>query len=296
MAFIPYDDRDGFIWMDGELKPWRDTKVHVLTHGLHYASMVFEGERAYSGEIYRSRHHSERLENSAKILDFDLPCSVDEIEDAKRETLARSGLENAYVRAFAWRGSEQMGILAEECTTHLAIACWHWGDYFDDKMAGIRMTNAAYARPSPETAPCHAKASGLYMICTISKQKAKDEGYADALMLDHEGNVAEATGANIFFIRDGAVHTPRADSFLNGITRQTAIRLAKARQLDVIERTITPDELPSFDECFITGTAAEITPVREIAEHNFTPGQISEALVEDYDRLVNRKLTLDWNI
>lgn len=295
MSFIPYDDRDGFIWMDGDFVPWREANVHVLTHGMHYASTVFEGERAYSGEIYRSEHHSQRLEKSAKILGFELPFSVAEIETAKREALAKSGLENAYVRAFAWRGSEQMGILATETSVRLAIACWEWGDYFDDKMAGIRLTNAAYARPSPETAPCHAKAAGLYMICTISKQKAHQEGYADALMLDHKGDVAEATGANIFFTRDGAIHTPSAEAFLNGITRQTAIRLAKSRQLEVIERTITPDELSTFDECFITGTAAEITPVKEIAEHRFQPAQVCEALVNDYDQLVNRKIKLDWN-
>ena len=294
MTFIPYDDRDGFIWMDGEFVPWRESRVHVLTHGMHYASMVFEGERAYSGEIYRSLHHSQRLANSAEILGFDLPFSIEEIEAAKKEALERSGLENAYVRAFAWRGSEQMGILATETSVRLAIACWSWGDYFEDKMKGIRMTRAAYARPSPETAPCHAKASGLYMICTISKQKAHDEGYADALMLDHEGHVAEATGANIFFLRDGTIHTPKADRFLNGITRQTAIRLAKARQIEVVERRISPDELSTFDECFITGTAAEITPVAEIAEHTFTPGDVSQVLVEDYDKLVNRKITLNW--
>jgi len=195
MSFIPYDDRDGFIWIDGEFRPWREANVHVLTHGMHYASTVFEGERAYTGEIYRSEHHSQRLENSAHILGFELPYSVAEIEDAKREALAKSGLENAYVRAFAWRGSEQMGILATETSVRVAIACWSWGDYFDNKMEGIRLTNAAYARPSPETAPCHAKAAGLYMICTISKQKAHLEGYADALMLDHKGDVAEATGA-----------------------------------------------------------------------------------------------------
>lgn len=294
MSFIPYDDRDGFIWMDGEFRPWREANVHVLTHGMHYASTVFEGERAYTGEIYRSEHHSRRLENSAHILGFELPYNVAEIEDAKREALAKSGLENAYVRAFAWRGSEQMGILATETSVRVAIACWSWGDYFDNKMEGIRLTNAAYARPSPETAPCHAKASGLYMICTISKQKAHLEGYADALMLDHKGDVAEATGANIFFTRDGAIHTPRADSFLNGITRQTAIRLAKARQMEVIERTISPDELSTFDECFITGTAAEITPVKEIAEHSYTPSNICEAMIHDYDNLVNRKMTLNW--
>ncbi|MEM6899159.1 MAG: branched-chain amino acid aminotransferase [Pseudomonadota bacterium] len=294
MDASPYDDRDGYIWLDGEFVPWRESKVHVLTHGMHYASCVFEGERAYAGQIYRSKEHSDRLANSAKILGFDLPFTVDQIEDAKKEALAKSGLDNAYVRAFAWRGSEQMGILAEECSVRLAIACWHWGDYFEDKMKGIRMTRAAYARPSPETAPCEAKASGLYMICTISKQQAKDAGYADALMLDHEGNVAEATGANIFFTRDGAIHTPIADRFLNGITRQSAIRLAKARQIEVVERRISPDELSTFDECFITGTAAEITPVAEIAEHTFKPGDVSHALVEDYHNLVHRKISIDW--
>ena len=296
MAFIPYDDRDGFIWMDGAFTPWREAKVHVLTHGMHYASTVFEGERAYGGVIYRSEHHSQRLENSAKILGFDLPYSVAEIETAKKEALAKSGLENAYVRAFAWRGSEQMGILATETSVRTVIAVWSWGDYFDDKMAGVRLTNAAYARPSPETAPCHAKAAGLYMICTISKQKAHLEGYADALMLDYEGYVAEATGANIFFTRDGAIHTPKADRFLNGITRQTAIRLAKSHGWEVIERRIKPEELSTFDECFITGSAAEITPVREIAEHNFKPSLVCQTLVDDYTALVNRKITLDWNI
>jgi len=295
MTFIPYDDRDGFIWMDGEFTPWREAKVHVLTHGMHYASTVFEGERAYAGKIYRSEQHSQRLENSARILGFDLPYSVAEIERAKEETLAKSGLENAYVRAFAWRGSEQMGILATETSVRVAVAVWSWGDYFDDKMAGVRLTNAAYARPSPGTAPCDAKAAGLYMICTISKQKAHELGYADALMLDHEGHVAEATGANIFFTREGAIHTPLADRFLNGITRQTAIRLAKARGLEVIERRIAPEELSTFDECFITGTAAEITPVKEIAEHSYKPATICEALVTDYDKLVNRKLTLNWD-
>ncbi len=295
MPFIPFDDRDGYIWLDGEFVPWRESKVHVLTHGMHYASTVFEGERAYAGVIYRSRHHTERLKNSAQILGFDLPFTVDEIEAAKAETLAMSGLQNAYIRAFAWRGSEQMGILASETTVRMAIACWAWGDYFEDKMKGIRMTRAVYARPSPETAPCHAKASGLYMICTISKQKAADAGYADALMLDHEGYVAETTGANIFFVQDGAIHTPIADRFLNGITRQTAIRLAKARQLDVIERRIRPEELASFSECFITGSATEITPVCEIDEHSYIPGQISHNLVGDYDKLVHRKLTLDWD-
>ena len=290
MAKIPYDDRDGFIWMDGDFVPWRDTKVHVLTHGLHYASSVFEGERAYSGKIFKSREHSERLHKSANILGFELPFSVDEIEDAKKETLAKAGLEDAYVRPIAWRGSEMMGVSAQSNTIHLAIAVWHWGDYFADKMKGIRMTNATWRRPDPKTAPCDAKAAGLYMICTMSKHDAERDGYQDALMLDWRGHVAEATGANIFFIRDGAIHTPTPDCFLNGITRRTAMELAKARNIEIIERTIMPDELSTFSECFITGTAAEITPVAEIAEHVFKPGAITGALVDDYDALVNGKL------
>ena len=292
MAGLPYDDRDGYIWMDGTFTPWREAKVHVLTHALHYASSVFEGERAYGGVIFESRRHSERLANSAQIMGFDLPVSVDELEAIKAEALAKSGLENAYVRAFAWRGSEMMGVSAQDNTIHLAVAVWAWGDYFADKMKGIRMTHAQWARPAPDTAPCHAKAAGLYMICTLSKHAAERAGYADALMLDYRGQIAEATGANIFFIREGALHTPTPDCFLNGITRQTAIKLAKARQLEVVERAIFPNELNSFEECFITGSAAEITPVSEIGEHLYTPGSISEALVHDYADLVYGKIKL----
>lgn len=292
MATRPYDDRDGFIWMDGEFVPWRDTKVHILSHALHYASAVFEGERAYKGKIFRSLDHSRRLHNSARIMGFEIPFTVEQIEDAKRETLEKSGLESAYVRAIAWRGSEMMGVSAQENTIHLAIAVWNWGDYFDDKMAGIRMTHAKWQRPAPTTAPCEAKAAGLYMICTLSKHAAENEGYADALMLDWRGQVAEATGANIFFVRDGALHTPTPDCFLNGLTRQTAIKLAEQRQIEVLERAIMPDELSTFSECFITGSAAEITPVREIGEYNFKPGQISEALVTDYTKLVNGEMSV----
>ncbi len=287
-----YDDRDGFIWMDGKFSPWREAKVHVLTHALHYASSVFEGERAYGGRIFASRRHSERLHNSARIMGFELPVSVDELEAIKTEALAKSGLENAYVRAFAWRGSEMMGVSAQNNTIHLAVAVWAWGDYFADKMQGIRMNHAPWKRPSPETAPCHAKAAGLYMICTLSKHAAEQAGYQDALMLDYRGQVAEATGANIFLIRDGALHTPTPDCFLNGITRQTAIKLAKARQLEVIERAIMPDELGTFSEVFITGSAAEITPVAEIGEHIYKPGAISEALVHDYNDLVHGKIKM----
>ena len=292
MAATPYDDRDGYIWMDGEFVPWRDTKVHILTHALHYGSSVFEGERAYGGKIFRSLDHSKRLHNSAEIMGFDIPFSVEQIEEVKKEALAKSGLESAYVRAVAWRGSEMMGVSAQENTIHLAVACWHWGDYFADKMKGIRMTHAEWRRPAPDTAPCHAKAAGLYMICTLSKHAAERDGYADALMLDYRGQVAEATGANIFFVRDGALHTPTPDCFLNGLTRQTAIKLAKERQIEVIERAIFPDELSTFSECFITGSAAEITPVAEIGEHIYKPSAISEALVNDYSRLVHGEIEL----
>ncbi|MAI90490.1 branched-chain amino acid aminotransferase [Ponticaulis sp.] len=286
MALVPYDDRDGYIWMDGEFVPWRDTKVHLLTHALHYGSAVFEGERAYNGVIFKSRMHTERLHNSAKILGFEIPFTVDQIEDAKKEALAKSGLENAYIRAIAWRGSEMMGVSAQNNTIHLAIAVWHWGDYFADKMKGIRLTHAQWRRPAPDTAPSHAKAAGLYMICTLSKHAAEREGYADALMLDFRGQVAEATGANIFFIRDGAIHTPTPDCFLNGLTRQTVIGLAKERQIEVIERAIMPEELSTFSECFITGSAAEVTPVSEIGEHIYKPSDISEYMVNDYSNLV----------
>lgn len=292
MADTPYHDRDGHIWMDGEFVPWRDTKVHVLTHAMHYASAVFEGERAYEGKIFESRRHSERLHNSAEIMDMEIPFTVDQIEAAKTEALARSGLESAYVRAIAWRGSEMMGVSAQNNQIHLAVACWHWGDYFADKMKGIRMTHAKWRRPDPMTAPCEAKAAGLYMICTLSKHAAERDGYQDALMLDWRGQVAEATGANIFFVRDGALHTPTPDCFLNGITRQTAIKLAKARQIEVVERAIMPDELSTFSECFITGSAAEITPVAEIGEHTFKPGQISGNLVEDYTALTHGKIKM----
>mgnify|MGYP003135241164 FL=1 len=287
-----YDDRDGYIWMDGEFVPWRDSKVHVLTHALHYASSVFEGERAYSGKIFRSLDHSKRLHNSAEIMGFKIPFSVDQVEQAKTEALAKSGLESAYVRALAWRGSEMMGVSAQNNTIHLAVAVWHWGDYFADKMKGIRLTHAKWRRPAPDTAPCHAKAAGLYMICTLSKHAAERDGYADALLLDYGGQVAEATGANIFFVRDGALHTPTPDCFLNGLTRQTAIKLARERGIEVIERAIFPDELSTFSECFITGSAAEITPVAEIGEHVYKPGQISETLVNDYTALVNGQLEL----
>ena len=292
MTLIPFDDRDGWIWLDGEFTPWREAKVHVLTHALHYASCVFEGQRMYDGEIFRLEDHTGRLFRSAEILDFEIPYTPGEINAACNETAARMGLRDGYLRPFAWRGPEQMGVSAQNTRTHVAVACWDWPSYFDPeaKKRGIRLTNALYRRPAPDSAPWQSKAAGLYMICTLSKHAAERAGYADALMLDHRGYVAEATGANIFLVRDGAIHTPTPDCFLNGLTRQTVMAMARERGFEVIERHITPDELPTFSECFITGSAAEVTPVSEIAEHRFTPGNISLSLADDYSRLVRRQL------
>jgi branched-chain amino acid aminotransferase len=285
------DKTDGMIWYDGRLLRWSEASIHVMTHGLHYASAVFEGERAYGGQIFRSAAHSVRLKNSARILDFDIPYSIAEIDAAKQLVIDTNGLTDAYVRPIAWRGSETMGVSAPTNTIHLAIAAWTWASYFnpDEKLKGIRLALADYRRPDPRTIPALAKASGLYMICTISKHKAEREGYADAMMLDWEGRVAECTGANIFFVRDGRIHTPIADCFLAGITRATVIELAAQRGIDVIERRIMPDELATFDECFLTGSAAEVTPVSEIAHWRFAPGKISTRLMEDYAAEVRRK-------
>lgn len=288
MDFIPYDDRDGWIWMDGSFVPWREAKVHVLTHGLHYGSCVFEGERAYNGNIFESRKHSERLMRSAQILGMTPRFSVDDIETAKKEAMAKNGFEDCYVRPLMWRGSEMMGVSAQQNTIRAAVAVWHWGNYFADKMSGIRMANAKWRRPDPLTAPFEAKAAGLYMICTDSKHVAEAQGYADALMLDYRGHVAEATGANVFFVQDGAIHTPTPDCFLNGITRQTVMGIARDKGYEVIERTIMPEELGNFSECFITGTAAEVTPVKEIAGTMYQPGQICEDLVTTYEALVRK--------
>src|SRR3954469_8147805 len=291
MAAQSYDQRDGWIWFDGALVPWADAKIHVLTHGLHYASCVFEGERAYGGEIFKCTEHSERLKRSANILDFEIPYSVAEIDAAKKLVLEKNGKTEAYVRPVAWRGSEMMGVSAQSNTIHLAIASWEWPSYFDpeQRLKGIKLDLADYRRPDPKTAPCLAKAAGLYMICTISKHAAERKGYADAMMLDWQGRVAECTGANIFFVKDGKIHTPTADCFLNGITRQTVIDLARKRGFEVIERRIMPDELTGFSECFITGTAAEVTPVSEIAQWRFTPGAISKTLMDDYTAEVQPK-------
>jgi len=291
MAGPPFDDRDGLIWMDGRLVEWRDAKVHVLTHAMHYASAVFEGERAYGGEIFKSTKHSQRLKDSARILDFDIPYSAAEIDAAKASVLAKNNFRDAYVRPLAWRGSEMMGVAAQNNTIHLAIAAWEWPSYFDpaQRMKGIRLDMAEYRRPDPATAPSRSKAAGLYMICTISKHRAERRGFADALMLDWQGRVAECTGANVFFVREGIIHTPLADCFLDGITRQTVIELARRRGVEVAERRILPDEIASFSECFITGTAAEITPVGEIDGQMFTPGAITSALIDDYAAEVRPK-------
>jgi branched-chain amino acid aminotransferase len=284
MALLPFDDRDGFIWFDGKLVPWRDAKLHVLSHGLHYGSCVFEGERAYGGEIFKCTEHSQRFKRSAELLDFEIPYSVEELDAAKRATVRANGKPDSYVRPVAWRGSEMMAVAAQQAKIHVAICTWEWPSMFDPavRMKGIRLDIAEFRRPDPQTAPCASKAAGLYMICTISKHKAERKGYADALMLDWQGRVAECTGANVFFTRDGALHTPIADCFLDGITRQTVIDLARKRGMEVQERRIMPDELGSFNECFICGTGAEVTPVAEIGPHRFTPGNISRSLIEDY--------------
>jgi branched-chain amino acid aminotransferase len=288
---VSFDKIDGVIWYDGKLVPWADANLHVLSHGLHYGSCVFEGERAYGGEIFKGPEHSERLKESARMLDFEIPYSIAEIDAAKKLVLEKNGQTDAYIRPVAWRGSEMMGVSAQTNTIHLAIACWQWPSYFDpaERLKGIRLDLADYRRPDPRTAPSRAKAAGLYMICTISKHKAERKGYADAMMLDWEGRVAECTGANIFFITDGRIHTPIADCFLDGITRRTVIDLAKRRGIEVVEQRIMPDELSKFSECFITGTAAEVTPVSEIADWRFTPGAISKQLMEDYTAAVNPK-------
>ncbi|OAF05086.1 branched-chain amino acid aminotransferase [Bradyrhizobium centrolobii] len=288
---VSFDNIDGVIWFDGKLVPWKEANVHVLTHGLHYASCVFEGERAYGGRVFKSTAHSARLKASANILDFEIPYSVAEIDAAKQLVINSNGLPNAYLRPIAWRGSEMMGVSAPDNTIHLAIAAWTWPSYFDpaERLKGIRIDLAEYRRPDPRTIPALAKASGLYMICTISKHKAERKGYADAMMLDWEGRVAECTGANIFFVRDGKLHTPIADCFLPGITRAAVIELAKRRGIEVVERRIMPKELDGFTECFITGSAAEVTPVSEIAAWKFTPGAISEQLMRDYAAEVQPK-------
>jgi branched-chain amino acid aminotransferase len=288
MSIIPFDQREGAIWFDGEIVPWKEAKVHVLTHGLHYGSSIFEGERAYGGTIFKSREHSQRLHKSAEIMDFTIPYSVEQLDAAKARVVELNGGGDQYVRPVAWRGSEMMAVSAQHSKIHVAIATWMWPSMFDPetKMKGIKLDIADYRRPDPACAPVHAKAAGLYMICTISKHKAEKKGYADAMMLDWLGRVAECTGANIFFTRDGAIHTPIADCFLNGLTRQTVIAIAKQQGMEVIESRIMPDDLPSYNECFIVGSAAEVTPISEIGPYKFRPGNISRTLMDAYSNAV----------
>lgn len=283
-----YDDRDGKIWMDGRLVEWRGAQVHVLTHALHYASAVFEGERAYGGVIFKSAAHSQRLLDSAAALDLPMTWDVAAIEAAKAETMAANGLSDAYVRVIVWRGSgPDMGVASARNPVHMAVATWEWGAYYGDaKMAGAKLDISKWKRPSPETIPCHAKAAGLYMICTMSKQAAEAKGCSDALMMDYRGYVAEATGANVFFVKDGEIHTPMPDCFLNGITRQTVVAMLRDRGLVVHERHIMPEELESFEQCWLTGTAAEVTPVGQIGPYSFEVGALTREVAASYDRLV----------
>lgn len=284
MAGVPFDQFSGKIWLNGAFVDWADAQIHVLTHGLHYASCVFEGERAYGGEIFHLTEHTKRLHESARLLDFAVPYSVEEIDAVCRELLVLNKLSDAYVRPVAWRGSEMMGVSAQNNRINVAVAVWEWPSYFspEQRMKGIRLDIAEWRRPDPRTAPAKSKAAGLYMICTLSKHAAERKGYADALMFDWRGQVAEATGANVFFVRDGVIHTPTPDCFLNGITRQTVVGLARARGIEVIERVIMPEEMEGFEQAFLTGTAAEVTPVSEIGPYRFEVGAITRQMVEDY--------------
>ncbi len=295
MPVIPFDDRDGWIWYDGELVPWREARTHVLTHGLHYASSVFEGQRIYGGRIYKLAEHTRRLFESAEILGMKIPYTEDDIREACVQVAHAQGLENGYMRPVVFRGSEMMSVAAPNSKIHIAIAAWPWPSYFtpEEKRKGIRLMVSEWRRPAPDTAPTRAKAAGLYMICTMSKHIAESQGYADALMYDYRGLVAEATGANIFFVKDGSLHTPIPDCFLDGITRRSVIALARARQIPVFERYIEPGELAEFSECFLTGTAAEVTPVSQIGPYHFMPGQLCDTMMNDYAGDVRATVTFD---
>ena len=290
MTMLPFDDRDGQIWMNGAMVPWGKATLHVLSHGLHYASGVFEGERVYNGHCFKMTEHHQRLHFSAEILGFQIPYSVAEIDAAAEALIAANGIVDGYLRPIAWRGSEMMGVSAQQTRINLAIAVWEWPAYFspEARLKGIRMTLSDWRRPAPDTVPSQSKAAGLYMICTLSKHAAEAKGYNDALMLDYRGHIAEGTGANIFLIQDGVLHTPTPDCFLNGITRRTVIELARERGYEVVERTILPEELARTQEIFLTGTAVEVTPVSEIDDYRFTPGQITRELMTAYDELVQR--------
>jgi branched-chain amino acid aminotransferase len=283
-----YDQREGVIWFNGELIPWTDARVHLLTHALHYGSAVFEGMRAYDGEIFKLTEHNQRLHTSAEILDFEVPYSVAELDKAARDVVRANNLSDAYIRPLAWRGSEQMGVSAQKTKINVAIAAWNWGAYFDPaaRETGLKLTFAKYRRPDPVTAPVHSKAAGLYMICTIEKHRAEREGFADAVMIDWRGQIAECTGANIFFVKDGVIYTPTPDCFLDGITRRTVISLAKQRGWQVIEKGIMAEQVSDFTECFITGTAAEVMPVASIGDYTFQVGDITRTLMNDYAALV----------
>ena len=287
---LGYDDRDGKIWLDGQLVDWRSAQVHVLSHAMHYASSVFEGERAYGGKIFKSRAHSERLLASGKLIDFEIPYSVEDIEAAKEAALQANGLSDAYVRAFAWRGAgPDMGVASSRNPVRMAVAVWSWGNYYGDaKMKGAKLDIAKWRRPDPATAPSQAKAAGLYMIATMSKHAAEAKGCSDAMMFDYRGYVAEATGANIFFVKNSEVHTPTADAFLNGITRQTVIEMLKEKGIRVIERHIMPEELEGFEQCWLTGTAAEVTPVGQIGDYHFDVGALTRDISESYEILVRK--------
>jgi branched-chain amino acid aminotransferase len=287
MALVPFDDRDGFIWWDGALVPWRDAKLHVLTHGLHYASAVFEGARAYGGNVFRLRDHSLRLIASARILGFDVPYTPEQLDQACRDVLAANGLTDAYVRPLAWRGSQQLAVAAPHARTHVMVACWPWPNLFgEDRMRGVRLAWADWRRPDPRTAPTASKAAGNYMIGTMSKHAADAAGFDDAMMLDWRGRLAEATGANVFLVMDDALHTPVPDCFLDGITRRTVMALARRRQIPVVERAIDPSEIARASEMFLTGSAAEVTPIRQVGDVMLTPGPMTEALLRDYEALV----------
>ena len=287
-----FDDRDGWIWLDGQMVPWREAEVHVLTHAMHYASSVFEGQRAYNAEIFKLDEHSRRLRRSAELLGFELPWSVEDINQACREVLKANGLTDAYMRPIAWRGAESIGVAPGVTRPHLAIAAWEWGKYYDERISaqGIRLEIAKWRRPAPYTAPTESKAAGLYMICTMSRQNAEANGFDDAIMFDWRGRVAEATGANVLFVRDGQIHTPVPDCFLDGITRRTVMDLARKRGIEVVEREIWPEELETFEQCFLAGTAVEVTPVRSIGPWSFEVGELTRQLGKDYDDLVNGRI------